>query len=158
MRWRDSIRTLRDLIGHYARDDAWVPDVLAGRTIAEVGDAHDGDILGADPETAFAGCAARAIAAVLAFDDLDATVHLSYGDFPARDYLLHVTLFRGLGAYDIARFASTTVPRELACRLLELVAPHAEELRALGVFGPEVEVPAGADAQARFLGLTGRDP
>jgi hypothetical protein len=116
MRWRDAIRTLRDLIGHYARDDAWVPDVLAGRTIAGVGGAHDGDLLGADPAAAFARGAERAIAAVLAFDDLDATVHLSYGDFAARDYLLHVTISRGL---------------------LELVSPNAEGLRELGVFGPE---------------------
>ena len=30
--------TLRQTINYHAYDDAWVPDVLAGKTIAEVGD------------------------------------------------------------------------------------------------------------------------
>jgi uncharacterized protein (TIGR03086 family) len=160
MRWKDGIRTLRDLVDHHARDDAWVPDVLAGRAIAEVGDAHDGDLLGADPAVAFARVVETAVAAVQAFDDLDAVVQLSYGGFPAREYLLHVTLFRALGAHDIAVFTgtSTAMTDELAAGLLELVSPHADGLRAMGVFGPELRVPADASARDRFLGLTGRDP
>jgi uncharacterized protein (TIGR03086 family) len=159
-RWRDAIRTLRDLVGHHARDDAWVQDVLAGRTIAAVGDAHDGDLLGADPPAAFARCVEIAVAAVGAFDDPDALVHLSYGDFPAHEYLLHATLFRGLAAYDIAVFTgtSTVLPAALASGLLALVAPRADDLRAMGVFGPQIAVAADADAQARLLALTGRDP
>ena len=41
----DQPRPVRDLVAHYARDDAWVPDMLAGRTMAEVGpDKYDGDL------------------------------------------------------------------------------------------------------------------
>ena len=47
--------TLREIIGYHAYDDAWVPDMLAGRTMAEVGaDAFKGDLLGDDPKAAFA--------------------------------------------------------------------------------------------------------
>jgi len=38
------------------------------------------------------------------------------------------------------------------------LSPHAEEWRAIGVFGPAVNVPADAPLQDRLLGLTGRDP
>src|SRR2546425_1609916 len=98
MRFLDGLRTVRDVINHHARDDAWVPDTLAGRTIAEVGDRWDGDLLGADPAAGYAKLAAVATAAVSAFTDFDRVVHLSYGDFPAHVYLLHITIFRGFQA------------------------------------------------------------
>src|SRR5438270_13436028 len=43
--------TLREIVNYHAYDDAWVPDMLAGRTMQEVGnDASKGDLLGADPK------------------------------------------------------------------------------------------------------------
>jgi hypothetical protein len=37
-------------INHFAYDDSWVPDMLAGRTMDDVGrHRFDGDLLGADP-------------------------------------------------------------------------------------------------------------
>jgi uncharacterized protein (TIGR03086 family) len=160
MRWGRHIHSLRDLINHHARDEAWVPDVLDGRTAEEVGARHDGDLLGSDPGGSFARLVAIGVEAVERFSDLNRVVHLSYGDFPAHEYLLHVTIFRGLGAYDIAKLTGTdsALPAEVADDLVELVAPHAEALRAMGVFGPEIELAAGASAQDRLLALTGRDP
>jgi uncharacterized protein (TIGR03086 family) len=159
MRWRDSLRTLSDLIAHHARDEAWVPDVLAGATAAEVGTRYDGDLLGGDPRASYAALVARSIAAVEAAPDLDRVVHVSYGELPARDYLLHITIFRGLGAYDIATLAGVdpALPDELVHDLYELIAPHADALRAMGVFGPDLQVPADAPLERRLLGLTGRD-
>jgi len=52
MRFREWHHTLLDIINHQAYDDAWVPDVLAGRTAEEVGAKFDGDLLGADPRAA----------------------------------------------------------------------------------------------------------
>jgi uncharacterized protein (TIGR03086 family) len=150
--------TLREVINYHACDDAWVPDVLAGKTIEQVGPAHDGDLLGADPKASFAAIAETATTAVRACDDLDATVHLSYGDYPAREYLKHITYFRGLRAYDLARFigADTALPDELVRGLWSEIAPVAEEWRELGVFGPAVPVAADASLQDRLLGLVGR--
>ena len=104
--------TLRELINYHAYDDAWVPDVLAGRTIEEVGDKYAGDLLGDHPKLNFASIVETAVLAVRAFDDPDRTVHLSYGDWPAREYLKHITSFRGLRTYDIAKLigADTTLP------------------------------------------------
>ena len=53
MRNAERVPTLRQVIAYHAYDDAWVPDMLAGRTMEEVGkDAFDGDLLGADPREA----------------------------------------------------------------------------------------------------------
>jgi uncharacterized protein (TIGR03086 family) len=152
--------TLRQVINYHAYDDAWVPDVLAGKTIEEVGGAHDGDLLGNEPKAAFARVVATAVDAVRAFTDLDKTVHLSYGDYPAREYLQHITYFRGGRVYDLARFigADTTMPADLVQGLWDELVPQAEEWRKIGVLGPAVEVPADAPLQDRLLGLTGRDP
>src|SRR5665811_573490 len=92
--------TLRRIVNYHAYDDAWVPDVLAGRPIAEVGTGWDGDLLGDHPKLNFASIVETAVMTVRDFDDLDRTVHLSYGDHPAREYLMHITYFRGLRVYD----------------------------------------------------------
>lgn len=153
--------TLRETINYHAYDDAWVPDMLAGRTMEEAGrERFDGDLLGDDPKRAFAAIVETACAAADELDDLDRTVHCSFGDFTAREYLLQANFFRGLRAHDIAKAIGLdpTLPPELVAALWDQLRPVAEEWRKLGVFGPEVPVPDDAPLQDRLLGLTGRDP
>jgi uncharacterized protein (TIGR03086 family) len=155
--------SLRDIVNYHAYDSAWVPDVLAGKTIAEVGAAYDGDLLGNDPKGNYRRYSERASAAVLHLDDPEKVVHLSYGDFPAREYLKHITTFRGFCgfcAYDIARWigVDTTLPPDLVQGLWDEILPEVEQWRQIGVFGPAVPVPDDASLQDRLLGLVGRDP
>jgi uncharacterized protein (TIGR03086 family) len=49
-------------------------------------------------------------------------------------------------------------PADLLTYLHDSVAAGAEQGRAMGVYGPEVEVAADAPTLHRILGLTGRDP
>jgi len=42
--------------------------------------------------------------------------------------------------------------------LWDELSPIAEEWRAIGIFGPKIEVPADGSLQDRLLGLTGRQP
>lgn len=152
--------TLREKINHHAADDAWVPDTLAGKTIDEVGDTYAGDLLGADPKASWHAITEKTQAAVRALGDPDRIVHLSYGDFPAHEYLKHITSYRGLQAWDLARLigADDQLPEDLVQGMWDEFAPEAEMWRQMGVFGPKVEVPEGAPLQDRLLGLTGRTP
>ena len=152
--------TLRTVVNYHAYDDAWVPDVLEGKTIEDVGTRWDGDLLGDHPKLNFTSIVETAVMTVGGFDDLDRTVHLSYGDYPAREYLKHITYFRGLRVYDIAKFigADPTMPDNLVQGLWDHIAPEAEQWRQMGVFGAAVEVPQSAPLQDRLLGLTGRRP
>ena len=69
--------TLRQIINYHAYDDAWVPDMLAGRTMDEAGkDNHKGDLLGDDPKARFAEIVEKACAAARNFDALDRVVRL----------------------------------------------------------------------------------
>jgi uncharacterized protein (TIGR03086 family) len=152
--------SLRQVINYHAYDDSWVPDVLAGKTAAEVGDKYDGDLLGDDPAASFSRIVDKAVSVVEKYDDLSRKVHLSYGDFTAREYLIHITSFRGFRAYDLAKFigADTELPPELVQGMWDELTPDMEDYRKMGVFGPAVEPPAHADLQARLIALSGRNP
>jgi uncharacterized protein (TIGR03086 family) len=157
----DHTPTLREIINYHAYDDAWVPDMLAGKTIEEVGsEKFKGDLLGEDPHGAFAAIVERACAAAESFEGLDQTVHCSFGDYPARHYFWQINQFRALRAHDIAKVigADSTLPNELVQGIWDEVAPNAEEWRAIGIFGPAVPVAEDAPLQDRLLGLTGREP
>ena len=153
--------TLREVINYHAYDDAWVPDMLAGRTMDEVGTTKfDGDLLGADPKGQFAAIVDTACHAASAVADLERVVHCSFGDFTTREYFWQITSFRGLRAHDLAQVigVDSRLPDDLVQGVWAQVSPHAEEWRAIGVFGPKVEVPDNADLHAKLLGLTGRQP
>lgn len=153
--------TLREIINYHAYDDAWVPDILAGRTMAEVGkDKFKGDLLGDDPKGNFAALVERACTAARELGDLDRVVHLSFGDFKAREYFWQINMFRGLRAYEIGKVigADFTMPNDLVQGIWDEITPHAEEWRKIGVFSAAVPVPYGAPLVDRLLGLTGRDP
>jgi hypothetical protein len=157
----DHTPTLREIISYHAYDDAWVPDMLAGRTMDEVGrDEFKGDLLGNDPKANFASIVEKACAAARGVTDYDRTVHTSFGDFSTREYFWQTNMFRGLRARDIAGVVGVDLklPHELVQGIWDEIRPHAEEWRAIGVFPREVAVPDDAPLIDRLLGLTGRDP
>lgn len=157
----DRVWTLREIIRYHAFDDVWVPDMLAGRTMEEAGtDKFDGDLLGDDPKQNFMTIVATACAAARALDDLDRTVHCSFGDFSAREYLWQIISFRGLRARDISKVIGIPVdlPPELVQALWDGLSPRAEEWRGYGVFPAAIPVPEDAPLLDRVLGLTGRQP
>jgi len=153
--------TLREIVNYHAYDDAWVPDMLAGKTMAEAGiDKYKGDLLGPDPKASFARIVALACQAARELNDLDQIVHCSFGDYKAREYFWQINYFRGIRVHDIAAAigVDATIPEPLLSGLWEELEPHAEEWRKIGVFGPKVDVPSSASLQGRLLALTGRKP
>jgi len=153
--------TLREIINHHAYDDAWVPDMLAGHAMDEAGRTKfDGDLLGSDPTAAFAAIVSAACAAAERLDDPERTVHCSFGDYKAREYLWQINGFRGLRAWDIAKVIGIdpTLPDALVEGLWEELSPVADEWRQYGVFPPAIPVADDAPLMERLLGLTGREP
>jgi uncharacterized protein (TIGR03086 family) len=138
----------------------WAPDLLAGRTIDEVGDAYEGDLLGGDPKAAWRSAAEAAVAAVAADGALDRDVHLSYGDSSAEDYVRQLTGDLTVHAWDLARGAGTDdrLDPELVRATAAAVEPQQEMLAASGLFAPPVDVGPDADEQAKLLGMFGRRP
>jgi hypothetical protein len=160
-RGSDHVPNLREIVNYHAYDDAWVPDMLAGRTMDEAGRGRfDGDLLGDDPAASFARIVDTACAAARGFTDLQRTMHLSFGDFTAQHYFWQINLFRGMRAWDLAHVINVPISLDpvLVEGIWEEVSPNAEEWREIGVFPARIDVPEDASLLERLLGITGRDP
>ena len=92
---------VRALVRHVVEEELWAPPLLAGATIAEVGDRFAGDQLGDDPLGAFERAHAAALTAVDEAPDRD--VHLSFGDTPRAEYTLQLAADHLVHAWDLAR-------------------------------------------------------
>jgi hypothetical protein len=153
----DKTTTMSGLLANHAKDEAWVPDVIAGKTMDEVGDAWKGDLLGSDPVGNYDKLNDLATTAVKKPIADGQIAHLSYGDFPVSTFLEHTSYYRGFQAPLIAKVAG--IPFHMTDDLIDLlwssVEPNIDELRAIHVFGPPVEVPDGSDREALLLGMTG---
>lgn len=151
---------VRDLVHHLVHEERWTPPMLAGETMAEVGDRFDGDLLGDDPVAAFDDAAAEALAAVRADGVLERTVHLSFGDHPGLEYVMQLSADHLVHAVDLARALGVdeTLEPEVTGAVLDWFAPMEDMYREYGVIGPRVDWPDGAGEQARLLGMMGRRP
>jgi uncharacterized protein (TIGR03086 family) len=149
--------TVRMLVNHVAGEYRWVLEMLAGRTIAEVGDRLDGDVLGDDPLQTLINARGAALAAIDDPDALDTTVHLSFGDLPAAEYVKQMALDSVIHTWDLAHAigADEALDPELVDLCYAGLQMSAEAWRAAGVFGPE-KAPSDDSTQAKLLALTGR--
>ena len=152
---------VRELVNHVAGEQLWAPHLVAGETIAEVGDRYDGDVLGDDPVAAWRAAVPGAVEAFAAPGALDGTVHLSYGDEAAREYLVQMLTDAAVHGWDLGRAigGDEGIDPEAAELLLDHWSARQEMVRGSGMFGDDaVEVPSDASAADRLLGLLGRTP
>jgi hypothetical protein len=150
---------LRAAINHYAYDNAWVPDMLAGHTMDDVGRArYDGDLLGADPGAALREISAAATKAARQVTEPTMPVHCSYGDCPVDNYFWQLNIARTLAAHDVAGLIGVTdaLTEELAEQMFLGTSPDADTWRSFGIYREPVPVHPGATWRQRYLGLTGR--
>jgi uncharacterized protein (TIGR03086 family) len=150
--------TVRDLVNHVAGEDLWTPPLVAGKTIADVGDQFDGDVLGADPVASAQSAAAAAIAATGAALPGGGIVHLSFGDFPVSEYAWQLVADHLVHSWDLA--AAIGAPRELDPEAIADLAGWfvnwEDGFRGAGAIGPRASVSDG-DAQTMLLASFGRD-
>jgi len=150
--------TVRDLVNHLAGEDLWAPPLLAGSTIAEVGDRFEGDVLGAEPAAAWTAASAAAVRAVEADGAMDRIVHLSFGDFPGSDYTLQLFADHLIHAWDLARAigADEHLDDELVASCATWFEAVEEAYRSAGAIAAPPPVPGHADAQTLLLARFGR--
>jgi len=152
--------SVRDLVNHIVAEQLWVPDLLAGHTIEEVGDKYDGDQLHDDPTHAWGAASSTARAAWLEPGAGDRTVHLSFGDTDAREYGWQLTTDLAVHGWDLATAlgADAGIDDELATAILAYVEPQASAWSGTSAFAAPVPVPDDAGAATRLIGLLGRRP
>ncbi|WAL63361.1 TIGR03086 family metal-binding protein [Amycolatopsis cynarae] len=152
--------SIRDLVNHLVSEQLWAPHLLAGQTLAEVGDRYDGDVLGDDPVAVWERASSAARAAWTAPGALEKRVQLSYGEADAADYGWQMTLDLAVHGWDLstALGAPEPIPGEVARQLLETLEPQVEQWQGIGIFAPPVPVPADASPSDRLIALLGRKP
>jgi uncharacterized protein (TIGR03086 family) len=151
---------VRSLVNHLVAEQLWVPPLLAGKRIGDLGDGFAaGDVLGSDPVAAWDAAAAAARAAFAEAGALERTVHLSYADRPAEEYAREMIFDLVVHSWDLARGISVddTVDPDLVEAVYGQIEPDTD-LTASGLFEQPVPVPADADEQTRLIAFTGRTP
>jgi uncharacterized protein (TIGR03086 family) len=149
---------VRALVGHVTGEQLWAPPLLAGATVAEIGDRFAGDVLGDDPVTRWDQAAAASVAAFGVADLAHGVVDLSRGPTRVVEYLGEMTADALVHTWDLARAvgADETLDADLVAAVYEQFAPHAHLLAGSGLFDPPVPVPEDAPLQTRLLALCGR--
>ena len=150
--------TVRDLVNHLVGEDLWAPLLLAGSTIAEVGDRFDGDVLGPDPRAAWTAASAAAVQAAEDEGAMDRIVHLSFGDFPGSEYTLQLFADHLIHAWDLARAigADERLHPGLVASCASWFDSAEDAYRGAGAIAARPPVPSDADAQVVLLARFGR--
>lgn len=151
---------VRALVNHIVYEQRWSVPLFAGATIAEVGDRFEGDLLGGNPIVTAAEAAKDASVAVSEPSVLERTVHLSFGDTPAEEYVYQLFADHLVHGWDLAVGidADRTIDPEAVRACLAWFSDREDLYRGSGVIGPAVDVPADASDQDRLIGAFGRDP
>jgi uncharacterized protein (TIGR03086 family) len=151
---------VRALVNHIVNEERWTVPLFAGATIADVGDRFDGDLLGEDPVASAVDAADEAKAVVDSDGALERTVHLSFGDTPASEYVHQLLADHLIHSWDLAVAidADRTLDPEGVRACLEWFAEREDIYRSSGAIGPRVDVPAHAGDQDLLLAGFGRDP
>lgn len=149
---------VRGLVNHIVAGNFWVGELARGRTIDDVGDRLDGDVLDDDPVAAYDSSAKVSSDAFHAPGALEAPCAVSYGPVPGSVYLGHRFIDVLVHGWDLA--VATGQPSDLdddlAQACLDVIAPQMELLSASGMFGESSEAAADAAPGVRLLALLGR--
>ncbi|WP_344327120.1 TIGR03086 family metal-binding protein [Kitasatospora putterlickiae] len=149
--------SVRELVNHLTGEQLWVPELLMGATLSEVGARFDGDVLGDDPVGAWTAAADAAREAFAVPGATALTVHLSFGDVSGQYYLDQLTADAVVHTWDLAEGTGrlTRLPEDLVDFALAEYTGYGD-LSGSGLFDPPLPVADDAGPQTRMLALTGR--
>lgn len=150
---------VRQLLTHIVSENLWVTPLVEGKTIEEVGDAFDGDVLGDDPLGAFVDSMGKADAAFGAPGAMEAPIAVSYGPISGHAYAEHRFLDVLVHGWDLAK--ATGHDTGMDPELVEACWRIAERERAMftesAAFARPLDVADDVPLQTRLLALLGRE-
>jgi uncharacterized protein (TIGR03086 family) len=154
----DSEWSVADLLKHTLYELTWTADIVRGKTIAEVGSAHDSLVIGEDIPKVWANAVASTRKAVMAAN-LHGPAHLSFEDTTVEKYLWQAGGDQLIHAWDLAEGIGYVIQfdTELAQAVYDATVPQQEALAESGLFAPAIEVSENADIQTKLLALFGRN-
>jgi len=151
---------VRELVNHITYEERWAVPLMQGRTISDVGDALEGDLLGDKPVDAVERAAAEAIDVFAEPGAAARTVALSFGSTPAEEYALQLAADHLIHGWDlkVATGQDRTLPPDVVAGVAAWYVDREELYRGSGSVGDKVDVGPDASDQDRLLSAFGRDP
>ncbi|HET6628121.1 MAG TPA: TIGR03086 family metal-binding protein [Nocardioidaceae bacterium] len=148
--------TVRDVVNHVVGEDRWTVPLMRGRTIADVGDSLDGDLVGDHPIVAALAAAAEAESTVVEMLPVGGKVNLSYGEEDMGEYVRQLAADHLVHAWDIAAATGgdTRLETALVVEVARWFAGREEVYRSAGAIGPRASLTG--DAQHDLLAGFGR--
>ena len=159
-RWNDSTPctewTVRDLVNHLVSEHLWVPHLLGGESLEQVGDRYDGDMVGADPVHAWDEAAERSLAA-WKDTDLSGTAQFSFGEAPLTVYADQILVDLTVHEWDLARGSGQPESLDPVAvnHSLAYARANIERVAGLGIFAAPVPT-TSTDPAVQLLSLLGR--
>src|SRR4029453_16863971 len=151
---------VRALVNHVVSEDRWTAPLVDGRTIAEVGNAFDGDLLGENPKGSARAAADEALTAVAERLPAGGKVHLSYGEEDIDEYIWQLVADHLIPGWDLA--GATGQHRTLDPELVGEVAAWFRDREAIyrkgGSIAGRPTSAKGGDPQSDLLIAFGRNP
>ena len=148
---------VKQLMNHVIYGTIFIEDMFEGKTVAEVGDKYDGDLVGSDPSGAYNAAVESAKAAIAKPGAMEQTVHLSRGDMTGAAYVTSMFTDVLVHAWDVAKATGqdTVLDPELVSASYAIMLPRQGSL-PVEAFGTDQEITDSADLQTKLLGLLGR--
>jgi uncharacterized protein (TIGR03086 family) len=149
---------VRELLNHIVSGNLWAAELGSGRTIADVGSALDGDVLGTNHVEAYDRSSESAASVFEMPGALDNPCAVSYGPVPGSVYAGHRFVDVLIHGWDLASATGqrTDLDPGLVDACWEVVRPQLSLLQGSGAFGVEKPEHAGANPQAALLAALGR--
>lgn len=150
--------TVRDLVNHVTVEDRWTAPLMGGATIEEIGDQFEGDLLGDEPIATALTAAREAVDVVAKQLPRTSTVHLSFGETPAEEYVRQLAADHLVHGWDLAVAidGDTRMDPHLVHEVADWFAEREELYRAAEVIA--ARQPLDGTAQHDLLARFGRDP
>jgi uncharacterized protein (TIGR03086 family) len=151
---------VRTLVNHVVSEDRWTRPLVEGRTIAEVGNALDGDLLGENPKGSAGAAADEALTAVAERLPAGGKVHLSYGEEDIEEYIRQLVADHLIHGWDLAVAIGQNgnLDPEVVEEVAEWFRNREEMYRSGGAIAARPEFAAGGNPQADLLIAFGRNP
>src|SRR5919199_4398906 len=136
----------RQVANHIIGENLWAGELLQGKTIEQVGNPLDGDLTADDPAAAYRRSVEVARRAAEAPGAMQATCHLSFGDYSGADYASQLFMDTLIHGWDIAKGTGqdTRLDPELVSACLPIAEEVTRQFRAAGGFGEELSAAAPA--------------
>lgn len=150
---------VRTVLNHLTAEHLWARRLLHQETLADVGGDYDGDVLGADPVSAWEDAIAHSLLSWSSVEDEQRQIELSFGPTTITEYASQMIVDLVVHGWDLARGAGLRYqPAPEAVQVaLDYERPRVESGGVAGIFGPPVPTDS-ADPVDQLVALLGRDP